>query len=313
MPSCPICGAPTGSGQRFCVRCGTTLANSSERSVDLAPPPAGTIHGSPAPAAASHEVKSRATTSPTRDDVAVSQAARVDDPPTRGDQMVAAPETNRSFRRARKPRTRYLAAILAVAVGGGIGGAVAVLHHDPVTSGVHNLTFSSSTTLPKATRSTSVAVLARSQAEALNALLLRSAGARRSIGPAIDDVLSCRYLARDYATLAHAAQTRYALLPALAAEPVGALPGGSRLRSDLRHALQVSAKADAFYAAWAHDEEGGCTPRGTSTNSNLQQAELANLEAARAKAKVAADWNPLARRYGLLLLTKAPASGAWNF
>lgn len=36
MSSCPMCGAPTASGQRFCLRCGTTVSPGGEQSVNLA-------------------------------------------------------------------------------------------------------------------------------------------------------------------------------------------------------------------------------------------------------------------------------------
>jgi hypothetical protein len=130
-------------------------------------------------------------------------------------------------------------------------------------------------------------------------LLSQSASDRSAINQAYDDVSDCGpLLGQDQRTFQQAATSRQELISQLSSVPDSqSLP--ATMLSDLTGAWQASQQVDRDYARWAGDEDtGGCASQDYSDPS-YEAAAAPNEEATSDKAAFIAQWNPIARRYGL--------------
>jgi hypothetical protein len=145
----------------------------------------------------------------------------------------------------------------------------------------------------------SVAVTVQRAASAVAGMLASSVTDRTAIDSAFDDVDSCGpNLVGDAAVFNGAASSRRALLASLATMPGrSALPPA--LVGDLAKAWQASITADQGFATWADDEVSeGCVK--DDTNDPGYQATITpDSVATEYKTDFAAEWNPIATRYGL--------------
>ena len=131
------------------------------------------------------------------------------------------------------------------------------------------------------------------------AMLSQSVSDRAAISSAASDVGGCGpNLNSDPKVFGDAANSRQSLLASLTTMPGrAALPPA--LISDLTQAWQASIAADRAYAQWANDEiTQGCVRNDTS-DSGYQAATAPDTSATKYKAAFAAEWNPIAARYGL--------------
>lgn len=170
-------------------------------------------------------------------------------------------------------------------------------HAAPTTSTAPTTTSSSSSTT---TSTTAVGEL--SQAQAVAAIATQSGSARASVQNAVTDIGACgANMATDATTLQNQAATRHQLANQLGTLSVGAIPNGPAIVSALTQALQSSAAADAAYAAWGHDAAGcsGSAP----ADANSATAATADQQASTAKQSFADAWAPLAQSLGLPAIT----------
>jgi hypothetical protein len=154
---------------------------------------------------------------------------------------------------------------------------------------------------PSASTSASVSSTAteRQAASAVAGMLANSVTDRTAIDGAYSDVDRCGpNLAGDAAVFAGAANSRRGLLASLATMTGrSALPPA--LLDDLTTAWQASITADQGYATWASDEVSqGCVANDTS-DPGYRATIAPDSEATAYKTAFAAEWNPIATRYGL--------------
>ncbi|MFS4097841.1 hypothetical protein, partial [Streptomyces sp. AF1A] len=144
---------------------------------------------------------------------------------------------------------------------------------------------------------------ARQQAVALDKLLADSGSSRASVIKAVADVKQCSNLDQAASSLRGAAQQRGGLVTRLGKLSVDKLPNNAALTDALTKAWQASAAADTHYAAWADQVKGGgrkgchkghARPTG-ETGAGNRESGTASAQ----KAKAAALWNAIARKYGL--------------
>jgi hypothetical protein len=131
------------------------------------------------------------------------------------------------------------------------------------------------------------------------ALLSQSATDRTASIAAANDVASCGpNLKTDSGVFGQAVTSRQALLAKLAAVPGKAtLP--ATLMADLTGAWQASIAADQAYAKWANDELAKtCVPNDTA-DPGYQATVSPDQQATTDKTQFAADWKPVAVKYGL--------------
>ncbi|MGH3246322.1 MAG: hypothetical protein ACRDOI_08945, partial [Trebonia sp.] len=139
----------------------------------------------------------------------------------------------------------------------------------------------------------------RQAATSVAAKLSQSVSDRAAIGGAALDVGDCGpNLNADPKVFGAAASSRTALLAGLAALPGrAALP--SALVSDLTKAWQASVAADQAYAQWANDEIAKTCVANDAGDPGYRATVTPNANATRYKTAFAAEWNPIAARYGL--------------
>ena len=70
------------------------------------------------------------------------------------------------------------------------------------------------------------------------------------------------------------------------------------LLNDLSQAWQASIDADHAFAQWANDELVACTPNDTSSAA-YKPTDTPDANATKYKTAFAAQWKPLAAKYGL--------------
>jgi hypothetical protein len=145
----------------------------------------------------------------------------------------------------------------------------------------------------------STAATEQQAASSVAGMLASSVTDRTEIDSAYNDVDRCGpNLDGDAAVFTSAANSRRALLASLAT-----MPGRSELPpallGDLTTAWQASIAADQGLATWANDEVSeGCVA--DDTNDPGYRATITpDSEATEAKTAFAAEWNPIATRYGL--------------
>jgi hypothetical protein len=140
----------------------------------------------------------------------------------------------------------------------------------------------------------------RQAATQLAGLLSQSGNDRGAVIDAVVDVDSCgKTMAQDEQTLARAASNRRNLLTKL-----GGLPDRSTLPAAMMSALtgawQASAQADSDLAKWAANEAGGgCRKKTVQNNPNYKASLGPDNQATTDKQSFTAQWNPIAKRYGL--------------
>ncbi|MET8980657.1 hypothetical protein ABZX85_34130 [Streptomyces sp. NPDC004539] len=143
---------------------------------------------------------------------------------------------------------------------------------------------------------------AEGQAQALDKLLADSGSSRATVIQAVADVKSCDNLEQAAADLRDAAGQRNELVTKLSALSVDKLPDHAALTDALTKAWKASAAADDHYAAWADevaDKKKGCRKGQARTTSETAQGNKESGTATQQKAKAAALWNVIAKKYGL--------------
>ncbi|CAM5702117.1 putative protein OS=Streptomyces tendae OX=1932 GN=GUR47_26970 PE=4 SV=1 [Streptomyces tendae] len=116
---------------------------------------------------------------------------------------------------------------------------------------------------------------------------------------AVGDVKTCDNLSQAAKDLREAAKQRNGLVDSLSKLSVDQLPRHTELTTALTKAWQASASADNHYAAWADRTAGkkGCKKGKAATQPS--EANRASGTASKEKAKAAALWNAIAKKYGL--------------
>ncbi|WP_433292974.1 hypothetical protein ACQP2F_29445 [Actinoplanes sp. CA-030573] len=138
---------------------------------------------------------------------------------------------------------------------------------------------------------------ARQQAEAIDAILDRSAASRAKLNQAIDKVNRCTRLDAALADMRSVGDERNAQIADLDAADVSAIDSGE-LRSTLKSALQAALGADQQFVAWAEPTvKGGCaeTP---ARKAAYAKSQAFSKQAQAAKKKFVALWNPVATPLG---------------
>jgi hypothetical protein len=145
----------------------------------------------------------------------------------------------------------------------------------------------------------SAAATEQQAASSVAGMLASSVTDRTAIDSAYNDVDRCGpNLDADAAVFTSAANSRRALLASLATMP-GRSELPTALLGDLTTAWQASIAADQGFATWANDEVSeGCVA--DDTNDPGYRATITpDSEATESKTAFAAEWNPIATRYGL--------------
>ncbi|MFF8728020.1 hypothetical protein ACF073_16225 [Streptomyces sp. NPDC015171] len=142
---------------------------------------------------------------------------------------------------------------------------------------------------------------ARAQAVELDKLLADSGSSRASVIQAVADVKQCDNLDQAASDLRGAARQRGQLVTRLGKLSVDKLPGNADLTAALSAAWRASAAADNHYAAWAGQAKNHkiCRKGHARTTSETQAGNRESGTASAQKAKAAALWNAIARKYGL--------------
>ncbi|WP_225824494.1 hypothetical protein [Streptomyces naphthomycinicus] len=142
---------------------------------------------------------------------------------------------------------------------------------------------------------------ARQQAVELDKLLADSGSSRASVIQAVGNVRQCDNLDQAAAGLRDAAGQRGRLVTRLGKLSVDKLPGNAELTAALTKAWQASAAADNHYAAWAGQAKNRkiCRKGHARATGETQAGDRESGTASAQKAKAAALWNVIAKKYGL--------------
>jgi hypothetical protein len=152
---------------------------------------------------------------------------------------------------------------------------------------------------PGATPSASSQEARRQAAVQLSGLLAQSVTDRAGVTGAAEDVRGCGpSLHQDARTFTRAASSRQRLLARLASLPGrSALPAA--LLQDLTSAWQASAQVDTDLAQWTQDNIARGCHHGSRSDAHLRASGVPESRATVSKRAFAAQWNPIARQYGL--------------
>jgi tRNA A-37 threonylcarbamoyl transferase component Bud32 len=144
--------------------------------------------------------------------------------------------------------------------------------------------------------------LARSEATALNNLLVTSMNNRPAWDSLVPDVANCSNLSFDISQISKIRSARTTELASASGLQVSALTNGASLKADLIQALRLSMRIDTNYLKWAEQQQStGC---GVGYNSSYYQAASnADPQASNIKRQFLALWNPIATTYGFPNLT----------
>jgi hypothetical protein len=192
----------------------------------------------------------------------------------------------------RRPGRRVVLVSLAAALAAIVAGVVAIqaLSGGAASGGTTSATSSAS---PSGAR--------RQAAVGLSGLLAQSVSDRAAVTAAAVDVRACgSSLRQDARTFSHEASSRQQLLAKLAGLPGrSALPAA--LLQNLTSAWQASAQVDTDLARWTQDNIArGChRGHGARSDAYLRASDVPEGQATVAKKAFAAEWNPIARQYGL--------------
>lgn len=139
-----------------------------------------------------------------------------------------------------------------------------------------------------------------SQLQGIAGILSDTSSARSAVVKAVNAVGACtQNTTSGISTLQSSVQSRTSDAQIAGQLPVGAIPGGQRLRSLLVSLLQDSAAADKGYAQWMHDIATQGCPVNTTTDSGHLAGDQASTSATQDKRNFVAQWNPLATQFGL--------------
>src|SRR5262249_26175939 len=136
---------------------------------------------------------------------------------------------------------------------------------------------------------------AQSEANSINNVLMYMANTRSQLGTPSNEISGCYNLSGAVSQLQSIASSRQSPLTSAQSLPVGLLPNGGTLKSQLLDALRVSLRADRDYVAWGQDEESsGCG----SGYGPAQDLGAVNPQATSDKDALCSTWNSIASQYG---------------
>lgn len=138
--------------------------------------------------------------------------------------------------------------------------------------------------------------LAASQARVIDAILADSATGRGYLLIAIDDVNACAVTPSTLILMRNSMASRADMTDRAKALVVTDLPYGDRIKANLVVSARKSYDADRGYLMWVLAAGERCPVR-----SGLIYAQILrdNAVSQAAKKSLLADWNPVARKYGL--------------
>jgi hypothetical protein len=152
---------------------------------------------------------------------------------------------------------------------------------------------------PGAVPSASSQEARRQAAVQLSGLLAQSVTDRADVTGAAGDVRGCGpSLHQDARIFARAASSRQHLLARLASLPGRSLLPAAMLQ-DLTSAWQASAEVDTDLARWTQDNIARGCHHGSRSDAHLRASFIPERRATVSKRAFAAQWNPIARQYGL--------------
>ena len=201
----------------------------------------------------------------------------------------------------KRSRGALIGGLVAAAAVIAAGAVVAVtLLNKPSPSPSTNNSSSS----PPASSSSSTAAppvaTARSQATAVNRLLLSSEQSRSRWNSTtlVNNTGQCINIAGDVRQIHQIADQRSAEYGLATALQTNLIPNGAVLKSQLMRALHISLRIDNDYLAWAQQQQSsGCT---TGTNSTYyQEATTLDSQATGDKQIFVNTWSPIATQYNL--------------
>lgn len=137
---------------------------------------------------------------------------------------------------------------------------------------------------------------AKSQADAIFAIISQSAELRSRANGAYSNVGACQNVPQNKQTFSDVADKRQAQADSMKALPVDKLPDGAKLQQDLINSWQLSAESERDYANWANDNLN-CHGK-PGSNDNLNRASSAGVKAGSAKNDAVKDWNAFASKLG---------------
>ncbi len=142
------------------------------------------------------------------------------------------------------------------------------------------------------------------EAAAVDKVLQEETGTRGGVQSAVQAVQGCgtngTSLSDAASTFSAAHDQRAQLVSEVSGLNVSDLDGGAQALSDLSDAWTASADADAAFYQWANGlDENGCDPDSTANAPGFSDATAASDRATAAKQRFVAEWNPIARQYGL--------------
>jgi Protein kinase domain len=196
-----------------------------------------------------------------------------------------------------------VAGAIAVVVAGGV--AFAVLHNGPNNNngGGGGPTNNSSSTSPPVSSSppvTTPVATARSQARAMNNLLMTSEQSRQQwdANTLVTDTGNCVNINYDVSQIQDIANERASELSSASALQTNLISNGVLLKSQLIRALRISRRIDDDYLAWAQQQQSSGCSVGTGS-SYYQQATALDNRATDDKQIFVDSWDPVASQYGL--------------
>jgi len=135
-------------------------------------------------------------------------------------------------------------------------------------------------------------------------LLVQSASARASLGPAVTAVIECNNVSAQIPIISSVADNRRELLTALDTTPVDKIPNGQTLLTQLRDALNAALGADEAYLAWAREMVAtGCAV--STSSSHWADGQFYDELAGTTKTTFVNNWNAtIAPRYNAPTFTR---------
>jgi hypothetical protein len=137
---------------------------------------------------------------------------------------------------------------------------------------------------------------AKTQADAVFAIISQSPELRSRANGAFSNVQVCQNVAQNKQTFSDVADKRQAQADGMKALALDKLPDGAKLQQDLINSWQLSAESERDYANWANDNLN-CHGK-TGSNDNLNRAKSAGDKAGSAKNDAVKDWNAFASKFG---------------
>ncbi len=202
------------------------------------------------------------------------------------------PPPQQPAKRSRGPLVGGLVAAAAVIAAGAVAAAVLLKPDNPNPHRSHSAspTITTSSPPPVAT--------ARSQATAVQNLLIESEQSRASLGTPSQDVGPCTDINADVSELQQIASQRASEYNQAMALQTDAIRNGAALKSELTLALRISLRDDKAYLGWARQQQASSCTVGTNSRFYLQTRNL-DPQATNAKQIFVGTWTPVADRYHL--------------